>query len=91
MREPEPWRLSIDLPADPGDLHRHRIGAGSYAAGRKIKELPLGDGWIVTIVRDGEVVRPGGSSVLEPGDEVVVAAESGDARVVRRVFEGSSP
>ena len=58
-REPEPWRLSIDLPTDPGDLHRHRVRAGSYAAGRKIKELPLGDGWIVTIVRDGEVVRPG--------------------------------
>ena len=91
MREPEPWRLSINLPADPGDLHRHRVRAGSYAAGRKIKELPLGDGWIVTIVRDGEVVRPGGSSVLAAGDEVVVAAESGDARGVRRVFEGASP
>ena len=90
-REPEPWRLSIDLPTDPGDLHRHRVRAGSYAAGRKIKELPLGDGWIVTIVRDGEVVRPGGSSVLEAGDEVVVAAESSDARGVRRVFEGAAP
>jgi cell volume regulation protein A len=90
-REPEPWRLSIDLPADPGDLHRHRVRAGSYAAGRKIKELPLGDGWIVTIVRDGDVVRPGGSSVLEAGDEVVVAAEPSDARGIRRIFEGATP
>jgi potassium/hydrogen antiporter len=88
-REPEPWRLSIDLAKEPGDLHRHLVRAGSYAAGRRIKELPLGEyGWIVTIVRDGEAVRPGGSSVLQPGDEVVVAAESRDARGVRRLFEG---
>ena len=88
-REPEPWRLSIDLAKEPGDLHRHLVRAGSYAAGRSIKELPLGEyGWIVTIVRDGEAVRPGGSSVLQPGDEVVVAAESRDVRGVRRLFEG---
>jgi cell volume regulation protein A len=91
-RRPEPWRLSIDLPKEPGDLHRHRVRAGSHAAGRKIKDLPLGEyGWIVTIVRDGKVVRPGGSSVLKAGDEVVVAAESRDARGVRRIFEGSGP
>jgi potassium/hydrogen antiporter len=90
-RAPEPWRLTIDLPKEPGDLHRHRVRTGSYAAGRPIKELPLGEyGWILTIVRNGEVVRPGGSSVLEPGDEVVVSAESRDARGVRRLFEGSS-
>ena len=90
-RAPEPWRLSIDLPKEPGDLHRHRVREGSYAAGRPIKELPLGEyGWILTIVREGEVVRPGGSSVLEAGDEVVVSAESRDARGVRRLFEGSA-
>jgi potassium/hydrogen antiporter len=90
-RAPEPWRLSIDLPKEPGDLHRHRVREGSYAAGRPIKELPLGEyGWILTIVREGEVMRPGGSSVLEAGDEVVVSAESRDARGVRRLFEGSA-
>jgi potassium/hydrogen antiporter len=92
MRRPEPWRLSIDLPKQPGDLHRHRVREGAYAAGRTIKELPLGEyGWIVTIVRDGKVVRPGGSSVLQPGDEVVVSSELDDAWSVRRLFEGSSP
>jgi potassium/hydrogen antiporter len=91
-RRPEPWRLSIDLPEQPADLHRHRVREGSYAAGRTIKELPLGEyGWIVTIVRDGKVVRPGGSSVLQPGDEVVVSSELDDAWSVRRLFEGSAP
>ncbi len=89
-RRPEPWRLSIDLAKEPGDLHRHLVREGSYAAGRKIKELPLGEyGWIVTIVRNGEVVRPGGSSVLQAGDEVVVSSEQDAARGVRRLFEGS--
>jgi potassium/hydrogen antiporter len=91
-RAPEPWRLTIDLAKEPGDLHRHRVRPASYAAGRKIKELPLGEyGWILTIVRDGEVVRPGGSTMLKAGDEVVVSAESRDARGVRRLFEGSGP
>ena len=65
-----------------------RVRAGSYAAGRTIKELPLGEyGWIVTIVRDGEVMRPGGSSVLQPGDEVVVSSQLDDVRGVRRLFD----
>ena len=89
-RKPEPWRLSIDLPKEPGDLHRYRVRPGSYAAGRPISQLPLGEyGWIVAIVREGEAVRPGGSSVLEPADEVVVAAESEDAPSLRRIFEGA--
>jgi potassium/hydrogen antiporter len=91
-RAPEPWRLSIDLAKEPGDLHRHRVRPGSHAAGRRIKDLPLGEyGWIVTIVRDGQVMRPGGSSVLKAGDEVVVAAEAQAARGIRRIFEGSGP
>ena len=89
-RRPEPWRLSIDLPKEPGNLHRYRVRPGSHAARRKIKELPVGEyAWIVTIVRDGEVVRPGGSTELLPGDEVVVSTELDDERGVRRLFEGS--
>jgi cell volume regulation protein A len=90
LRHPEPWRLTIDLPKEPGDLHRMRVRAGSYAAGRRIKELPMGEyGWIVTIVRDGVAVRPGGSTVLQPRDEVVVSTQLEDVRGVRRLFEGS--
>ena len=88
MREPEPWRLTIDLPKEPGNLHRVRVREGSYAAGRTIKELPVGEyGWIVTIVRDGEVIRPGGSTVLQPRDEVVVSSQLDDVRGVRRLFD----
>jgi cell volume regulation protein A len=89
MRRPEPWRLSIDLPKEPGNLHRYRVRPGAHAARRTIKELPVGEyGWIVTIVRDGEVVRPGGSTELLPGDEVVVSTELEDERGMRRLFEG---
>ena len=88
MREPEPWRLTIDLPKEPGNLHRVRVREGSYAAGRTIKELPVGEyGWIVTIVRDGEVIRPGGSTVLQPRDEIVVSSQLDDVRGVRRLFD----
>jgi potassium/hydrogen antiporter len=92
LRQPEPWRFSIDLPKEPGNLHRLRVRRGSHAADRTIKELPLGEyGWIVTIVRNGEVIRPGGSTVLHAGDDVVISTPLDDVRGVRRLFEGSGP
>jgi Trk K+ transport system NAD-binding subunit len=42
------------------------------------------------LVRDGEPVPAGGSTELEPGDEVLVITGGHDADVLRRLFERQS-
>jgi cell volume regulation protein A len=69
---------------------RFRVAAGSYAAGRRIRDLPLGEsGWIGVIVRDGSPRTPHGKDVLEAGDEVVLLADPERMGALRRLFERS--
>ena len=52
------------------------ISGGSAAAGRSILELGLSPGTlIVTVKRGSETFIPGGSTVIEPGDRVLVLAK----------------
>ncbi len=52
---------------------------GAIAAGRRIRELPIGEAaWVALVVRAGRTEQPRGSLVLEPGDEVVLLADPGD-------------
>ncbi len=51
---------------DAAGSYRFRVAAGSHAAGRRIRDLPLGEsGWIGAIVRDGAPRTPHGGDVLE--------------------------
>jgi cell volume regulation protein A len=87
--EPEPWSVSIRLRREPHDLRRFVVGAGSRAAGLALRDVPLSDhGWVSLIVRDGEPVPARGSTVLEPGDEVLVVADAPDQEALRRLLEG---
>ena len=44
---------------DAAGSYRFRVAAGSHAAGRRIRDLPLGEsGWIGAIVRDGSAADP---------------------------------
>jgi potassium/hydrogen antiporter len=73
---------------DAAGSYRFRVAAGSHAAGRRIRELPLGEsGWIGAIVRDGAPRTPRGADVLEPGDEVVLLADPERVGALRRLFE----
>jgi cell volume regulation protein A len=75
---------------EPRGLQRFVIGAGSRAAGRAIRDLPLGERtWIQEVIRGGEPLAARGRVVLEPGDEVVtVVSEAADSAGVRRIFSG---
>ena len=87
--EPEPWSVSIRLRHEPHDLRRFVVAAGSRAAGHALSELPLSDsGWVSLIVREGEPVSARGSTVLEPGDLVIVLADPPDHEKLQRLFEG---
>jgi potassium/hydrogen antiporter len=94
IAEPEPWDLSIRLRTEPQGIDRLVVHPGSRAAGRAIRDLPLGDhSWISLILRDGEAMQARGSTVLKPDDEVLLLADPAKIRAVRRLFlePGSSP
>jgi cell volume regulation protein A len=62
----------------------------SFASGRPVRELPLGErAWVGVLVRDGTPHAISGGVVLRPGDRVHVYSQPEDAAAVRRVFEGT--
>jgi cell volume regulation protein A len=86
--EPEPWNISIGLRKEPGGVWRFVVSPTSRAVGVAIRDLPIGErAWIILVVREGEAVRAGGSTVIEPGDEILVLAGERDAAQLRRLFE----
>jgi cell volume regulation protein A len=90
--------LAAERLAIPGDhdtarperrTHRYRVRGRSAAAGRHLRDLPIGKfTWVDSIHRDGRRFRPRGRERLRAGDEVV--ATSGDTaseEQVRRLLE----
>jgi len=75
---------------EPRGLQRFVVGEDSRAAGRAIRDLPLGERtWVQEVVRGGAPLAARGRVVLEPGDEIVtIVSEAGDAAGVRRIFAG---
>jgi potassium/hydrogen antiporter len=87
--EPEPWDLSIRVRHEPRGVERYVVSDGSHACGHAIRDLPLSERtWVSLVLRDGRPMRARGSTVLEPGDELLVLTESGDREALRRLFEG---
>jgi potassium/hydrogen antiporter len=83
-----PWEVSVPLEHEPQGLLRLVVHPGSHAAGRAVRELPLGEhAWITLLVHAGEAVQPRGAYVLEPGDEVLILSEPDDEHVLRKLFE----
>ncbi len=68
------------------DVLAVRIGAGDAAAGQMVKRLGLPrEALINLIVRDGEVLLPRGSTVIEAGDELHVLVRRETRREIDRV------
>ena len=78
MRQPEPWRLTIDLPKEPGDLHRVRVAAGSHAAGGRSTSCrsasTAGSSPSSATARSCD---PAARRSSQPRDEVVVSPQLG--------------
>jgi potassium/hydrogen antiporter len=86
--EPEPWDVSIRL-REPGNVQRYTVGPGSRVVGSTIRDLPLGErAWVSFVVRDGQAKQARGSHRFREGDEVHVLGDTGDAAVLKRLFEG---
>ncbi len=87
--EPEPWSVSIGLREEPSNLARFVVAEDAAGAGVALRDLPLDrHSWISLIVREGRVVPPRGSRVLEPGDELIVMSRPEDRDDLRALLEG---
>jgi cell volume regulation protein A len=63
------------------------VAPGSPACGRAIMELGLPRGALVVLInRDDDSLVPGGTTILEPGDRVLLLAERSALDDVRRVL-----
>ncbi len=77
----------LDLPAEQLEIIELEVTAGSAAAGRRVGELELPDGALVTaILRNGSGFVPNADSVIEPGDEVLVVLDVGLEEQVTQLF-----
>jgi potassium/hydrogen antiporter len=86
-----PWELSVRLGEEPEPEHEFEVGVGSRAAGRAIRDLPLGEhAWVTLVVREGAATRPAGSLELRAGDRVLLLAEAEDLEPLERLFTGPS-
>ncbi len=57
-------------------LVEQRLAEGSEAAGAAIKDLPLPDQCLLAaIIRRGEMILPRGTTVLQPGDDVLAIVD----------------
>jgi potassium/hydrogen antiporter len=83
-------RLGIGMrDIDPGGTVRLTVSPGAAAAGRTLRELPLGERtWVRSIGRDGDAVPAGGRTTLAAGDELELVLDVGDVDRVRRLFSG---
>jgi potassium/hydrogen antiporter len=86
---PTPWDVSIRLRTEPRTIRRYNVTAGSRALGKPISELPLGErSWISMVIRGGEPAQPRGSTLLQPGDELIVLSPLDDEPKLVHLFEG---
>ncbi|HEX2046946.1 MAG TPA: potassium/proton antiporter [Acidimicrobiales bacterium] len=84
------WQLveAVEAGSAKTDLHEVVVGADTPAAGRQIVDLQLPQGVLVVLVsRGGDFVVPQGSTVLMPGDTVLLLADDGALARARSLIE----
>jgi len=91
---PPPPAASIELVSLrelPGDFVWYHVAKASAVADSLVRDLPLPEGCLVTmVVRGREVVVPRGSTELRPGDEVCVFVLPEGRMLLDLLFGGST-
>ncbi len=95
-------KVTTDRPAPPraplevtrsdrlkGDLLELVVPPGSAAVGRQVVALGLPKGALIVLIgRGNEHLVPDGSTVLEPGDHLLILADETALKTVRRILQG---
>ena len=75
---------------DLAEVLEYVVGEKAFAAGRRVRDLPLGErAWVGVLIRDGRPHPVEGNVVLDPGDRVHVYAQPEDAAAIQRIFAGA--
>jgi potassium/hydrogen antiporter len=75
---------------DLAEVREFVVAERSFANGRRIRELPLGErAWLGVVVRDGHPRATDDKLVLAPGDRVHVYAQPEDGAALERIFTGT--
>jgi cell volume regulation protein A len=81
----------VSLRELPGDFVWYHVSPASAVADTHVRDLPLPDGCLVTlIVRERDVVVPRGSTELLPGDEVCVFILPAERGLLDLLFGGAT-
>jgi cell volume regulation protein A len=81
----------VSLRELPGDFVWYHVAPASAVADSHVRDLPLPDGCLVTlIVRERDVVVPRGSTELLPGDQVCVFVLPAERGLLDLLFGGAS-
>lgn len=74
-----------------GEIVDYAISDDSRAANRRVKELALPEGAVIALISRGDrVVPPQGSTIIQPGDHVILVLEKGIQPLVNQIFGSSS-
>jgi len=91
---PPPPAVSVELVSLrdlPGDFVWYHVSRASAVADTFVRDLPLPEGCLVTlVVRDRDVVVPRGSTALLPGDQVCVFVLPEGRALLDLLFGGAS-
>jgi trk system potassium uptake protein TrkA len=68
-------------------INEIKIHSGFSAEDRQIKELQLPkECIIISIIRNNELIIPGGSTILRKDDELIIVLKRGDEKKLEKVF-----
>ncbi|MBI2691455.1 MAG: TrkA family potassium uptake protein [Solirubrobacterales bacterium] len=80
----------LKLQAEDLEIIEVEVGIGSIAAGKTVGEIDLPEGGlIIAILREGEGIVPGGDTMINTGDEVMLILNPGLEDDITRLFTAS--
>jgi chloride channel protein, CIC family len=80
---------SVPLGSEGERIYTADISTGALAAGHSLREIAFPEHLlVVSMLRKGEVIIPGGTTIVEPGDRLLIAATPQALEAARPLLQG---